>query len=611
MDDLLPEYERELALLRASLREFAQRYPKAAARLAISGEHSEDPHVERLIQSAALLNARASDRLHDRLPELPTALLETLYPEYLRPFPSCAIARFEGTHAIEKLTQPATIDRGTELKTRTGEYPFRTVYDVTFAPLQIVEARYAPTTSAPPGIRLADDTSGIVSITFAARTAGASINQGVPKAVRVFVDGDRRTVAAALDTLMLRANRAFSQAGPTGQWIALDAVPLSIAGFDDAEAVIGQAGSHRTQFRTLLEYFSFPQKFDFIDVNLAALLHGASPCNCVTLHIPVSGLRYDSQPAVLLRGLSATNFKLFCTPVVNLYPLPAESISLENVDLPVYPIVPGGLNRGNVTVYRIHEVRLLRETSNGVVTSIVAPYHSLSHHAAGNDSPVYWRAERDGRLGEFLPGQDMLLSFIDASGHMVSAPGKQIDADLTCTNGNAPARLRIGDPEGDLSSGNEGVTGRIELLCAPSESVGPAGKGDALWDVAAMLSPNPVGLSQAGLAAFKRLLAAHLPSRSSNAMRHIDALAHLTRESVLDWVVMQPQPMLVRGLRVRMAVDDMALTDCAICLFARVLECMLKRYASANSFIQLVLISDRNGADLFRGKPIPGAAALI
>jgi type VI secretion system protein ImpG len=611
MDDLLPEYERELALLRRSLREFAQRYPKAAARLGISGEHSEDPHVERLIQSAALQYARASVRLHDKLPELPIALLETLYPEYLRPFPSCAIAQFEGTHAIKKLTHPATIERGTELKTRTGGYPLLTVYDVTFAPLQIADARYAPTTSAPPGIRLPDDTSGIVSITFAARTAGASINQGMPKTVRVFVDCDRRTVAATLDTLMLRAKRAFSQAGPTGQWIALDAVPLSIPGFDDAEAIIEQQGSRRAQFRTLLEYFSFPQKFDFIDVNLAALLHGAGPCHSATLHIPISGLPYDCAPAVLLRGLSATSFKLFCTPVVNLYPSPAESIQLENVDLPVYPVVSGKLNSAKGSVYRIHEVRLLRETAKGAVTSVVDPYDSLSHHIAANNVAVYWRAERDGRLAEFLPGQDMLLSFIDASGQMVPAPGKQIDADLTCTNGNAPARLRIGDPAGDLLSGNDGLTGRVQLLRAPSESVVHDREGEALWDVAAMLSSHPVGLSQAGLPAFKRLLAAHLPSRLSIAMRHIDAITHLARESVLDWVVMEPQPMLVRGLRVRMAVDETALTDCAICVFARVLEYVLRRYASANSFIQLVLMSGRNGADLFCGKPIPGAAALI
>lgn len=611
MDDHLPEYERELALLRRSLAEFAQRYPKAAARLAISGEHSEDPHVERLIQSAALLNARASKRLDDRLPELPTALLETLYPEYLRPFPSCSIAQFVGTAAIDKLTHPATIKRGTELKTRIGEYPFRTVYDVTFAPVRISDARYASATSAPANVRLPNDTSGIVSFTFTARTAGRPISQGVPKTLRVFVSGDRRTVAATLDTLLLRASRAFVQAGPTAQWIALDAVPLSIPGFDDTDAIIERHGSDRTQFRTLLEYFSFPQKFDFIDVNLAALLHGSGTSDSVTLHLPISGLPYDCAPAVLLRGLTASNFKLFCSPVVNLYPSPAESITLENNDLPVYPIIPGKLNVANGSVYRVHEVRVLRETSTGAVVSVVDPYHSLSHRAVGNNAALFWRADRDGRLAEFLPGQDMLLSFIDSSGQMAPAPGKQIDADLTCTNGNAPAGVRIGDPSGDLVSDNDPLTGRVELLCAPTESAARDRNGGVLWDVAAMLSPGSVGLSQTGLPAFKRFLAAHLISRSSSAMRHIDSLTHLARESVLDWVVMEPQPMLVRGLRVRMAVDETALTDCAVCTFARVLECMLKRYASVNSFIQLVLVSARNGSEIFRGKAIPGAASLI
>src|SRR5581483_10444065 len=68
-DDLLPEYERQLAILRRSLHEFAQRHPTAAARLSITGEHSEDPHVERLIQSAALQFARAAARIDDKYPE--------------------------------------------------------------------------------------------------------------------------------------------------------------------------------------------------------------------------------------------------------------------------------------------------------------------------------------------------------------------------------------------------------------------------------------------------------------------------------------------------------------------------------------------------------------
>ncbi|TKI18884.1 hypothetical protein FCO27_19480, partial [Bacillus pumilus] len=55
MEALLPYYERELAFLRRYSRDFAERYPKIAARLAPAGEQGDDPHVERMIESFALL----------------------------------------------------------------------------------------------------------------------------------------------------------------------------------------------------------------------------------------------------------------------------------------------------------------------------------------------------------------------------------------------------------------------------------------------------------------------------------------------------------------------------------------------------------------------------
>ena len=93
MDDLVRYYERELALLRERAREFAERYPKIATRLALRGDSgSEDPHAERLFETFALLAARAAKNIEDDYPEFTKALIGTLYPHYLRPFPSCSIA---------------------------------------------------------------------------------------------------------------------------------------------------------------------------------------------------------------------------------------------------------------------------------------------------------------------------------------------------------------------------------------------------------------------------------------------------------------------------------------------------------------------------------------
>ncbi len=609
LDDLLPHYERELAILRRSLGEFARRHPEAAARLSISGEHSEDPHVERLLQSAALIFARSSAYIDDDYPELTTAMLEIMYPEYLRPFPSCSIARFEGSDAIGKLTDPFTIERGAELKTRKGEYPFRTIYDVVFAPVLIANARYAPATSAPAKARLHAQTTGIVSITFAALAADAMLSRGMPERVRVFVDGDRRTVAAAMDTLLLRASNAFVEADGNGTWIALDAVPVSCAGFDHDEALIDRHGKGRSRFRVLLEFFSFPEKFDFIDIDLSAMMRTARGCHSVTLHLPIQDLHCNSAHGQLLQRLAASNFKLFCTPVINLFAAPAQPIPLEKPELRVYPIMPDTLRASDTSAYRVDAVRLTQDTSDGTVTEDLRGYHSLLIHTT--DGKPYWLAERGGRLADFVPGNDMLLSLVDGNGKPMDVCGVQIDMDLTCTNGDLPASLQVGDPHGDFIYANQTLTGRASMLRLPTQSSARTKIPDQLWNIVGMLSGGPLNLCQEALPVFKRLLAAHAPSRSTSAKRHIDSLKHLAHEPALEWIVMKPQPRMMRGIRVRVAIDETGLYDCPVSVLARVLESGFVHYAPSNSFVQLVLLSAQNGAELMRGEPLCGAIPLL
>ncbi|MGC6693504.1 type VI secretion system baseplate subunit TssF, partial [Burkholderia pseudomallei] len=104
MNDLLPHYDRGIALLRRSMREFARRHPTIATRLGIADGPADDMHVERLIQSFALVCAQIGAALDDEYPEFTEALVETVFPDYLRPFPPCSIAQF---HAPPPFVQPA------------------------------------------------------------------------------------------------------------------------------------------------------------------------------------------------------------------------------------------------------------------------------------------------------------------------------------------------------------------------------------------------------------------------------------------------------------------------------------------------------------------------
>ena len=90
-DELLAYYQEELAYFRQVAPEFARRHPGLARRLRMSEAEVDDPHVERLIQAVAFLNARTRRKIDDDFSEISKAILQTLYPQYLAPFPSATI----------------------------------------------------------------------------------------------------------------------------------------------------------------------------------------------------------------------------------------------------------------------------------------------------------------------------------------------------------------------------------------------------------------------------------------------------------------------------------------------------------------------------------------
>src|SRR5258708_6051460 len=134
-ETLYPYYQRALVFFRQLAGEFAKQYPGAAGRLLLEQGRSVDPHVERLIESFALLAGRIHHKLDDEFPELTDALLSVLYPHYLAPVPSMSVVQFDLNYAQAQLPEGFPMPAHTRLKTRElidglrVEYP--TGYPVT------------------------------------------------------------------------------------------------------------------------------------------------------------------------------------------------------------------------------------------------------------------------------------------------------------------------------------------------------------------------------------------------------------------------------------------------------------------------------------------------
>ena len=609
MEDLLPHYERELAMLRRSLHDFAARYPKIAARLAISGEHSDDPHVERMLQSFALLAARIDTRLEDDYPEFTEGMLQALYPHYLRPYPSCSIVEFDAEGVFEGLSSPVTITRGAELVSKTQSCRFRTAYDVTLAPIRITAARYLPSASAPAGASLPSDTAGLAAITFSQASTAAGLKAITPPTIRLHLHGQREIVTALSDTLLLRATKAFVEADGNGRWIALDRLPIRPVGFAPEDALIDAASEAAKPFQLLAEYFAFPDKFDFLDLDAASMLAAAGPCRTLTLHVAIEGVHEDSWAGQRIAQLSPRHLKLCCTPVINLFPTKAEPIKIDALAhaYVVNPKVQKSANTADFTVYSVDSVYPEKQSPTG--PTAFQPFYGLMHGSAAALSGPYWVARTD----EDPARRDApctRLAFVGLDGHPAPVPATQVAVDVTCTNRNVPATLPYGAATGDLIVEGGSIASRVVFLRRPTDSLRAQQNNGSLWRLLAQFTPHTIGLSAEGLEEIKRLLR-QFATLSPTPARHIEGIAFVSARSTMQWIVMEPCPSLVRGIEVTLAVDEQAFSGSSISAFIDVMDRFFAPFAPQNSFVQLVVISKSTGVELRRCEPRQGAVALL
>lgn len=620
MDNLLPYYEYEIGLLSRGLTEFARRHPKIGARLGISNGQ-DDMHVERMIQTFALLAARINARIEDSYPEFTHSLLEVLYPEYLRSVPACAIAQFDPAALFGQLTGPLAVQRGTPLDANTSPCRFRTVYDIALAPLRIHSARHAPAALAPSAVRLQPDTTGTLSITFASATASGIFDATIPAGpVRVHLSGERGLVASVMDALLLRASAAFVEVDHSGRWIPLSAIPVDITGFSEAESLLPpEPAQTSAALRTLIEYFAFPEKFDFVDIDLGRLRRAAKApaARFLTLHIALRDMPADSIAAQALSDLDASAFKLFCTPVVNLFRRDATPIQLTGSDA-AYPVTPVPLQSGSaLDVYSIDAVQLddrmqsERENAQSARRIVVGPYRTLSHGQQVHRDTVYWTAFRDPDLPGGASRAPLLLSLVDLNGETVHPRQPQIDVEVTATNGDLPSLMSIGAPDSDLLHEGAALSCPIRLLTRPtSPGALPQGQ-DALWRVLAGLAKRPFELPKAELKTLKEFLKLHAP-RMGSTQRSIDAIVGVEYRPALRWMSLACQfPSFVRGMEILIALDESAMRNIALSLFARVIDQFFAPYAPTNSYVQVILHSASTGKILLSCAPQPGTHPLI
>ena len=189
-NDFLRYYLEELSYLREMGQQFARSYPKVASRLELQPGECPDPHVERLIESFAFLTARIQSDLDSDFPEVAAELLDVLYPHYLRPVPSMAVARFDFDPERAKLTSGFEIAKHTQLFAVADQGAvcrMRTCYPVTLWPVKVTRAEMEvagalrlPRQRRRRGAASAPRVARAIRSKSSASTSSASISTAIP-----------------------------------------------------------------------------------------------------------------------------------------------------------------------------------------------------------------------------------------------------------------------------------------------------------------------------------------------------------------------------------------------------------------------------------------------
>jgi type VI secretion system protein ImpG len=609
-DDLKSYFESELTFLRQMGAEFAEKHPKIAARLVLEPDRCEDPHVERILEAFALLAARVHLRIDDDFPRITEALLNILYPHYLRPIPSMTVAEFHSDPERGKLTSKLEIPRGTVLYSRPVEgvpCKFQTCYDAALWPLRVSEAQWMTPDRLNPTLR-APEASAVLRMELEC-FPDVSFQKLEIENLPFYLYGEAAVMYVLYELLCSNCVRiALRDPGnPKALPRYLPGRSLTPLGFGENEGVLPYPRRSFLGYRLLQEYFAFPTKFFFFELAGLAELAAAGLKSKAEILFLISSFEQEAWQHRLEVAVSAKTLRLGCTPIINLFPQTAEPILLDQTRYE-YPVVPDARRRQSMEVYSVDEV-----FSTDPETHETVDYKPLySQQLTAQDSGVaYWYSSRRPSTRKGDEGTDVVLSLVDLSARPMHLDYNTVTVRCTCTNRDIVSRLPFGSEVGDFEMTGAAAIKRIVALHRPSRTVRPPMEGKVLWALISHLSLNYLSLVDEGREALQTILKLYDFSESAEARKQIAGITAVHSRRHFTRLTSEQGITFARGNRVEMEFDEDQFSGGGAYLFASVLEHFLGLYVSMNSFSQLVARSRQRKEPLGEWPPRAGQSMLM
>ena len=622
---LLSHYETELAFLRDMGAEFAQAYPKIAARLGMEGMEVLDPYVERLLEGTAFLSARVQLALEMQFPAFTSNLLEIVYPHFLAPTPSMMVVGFEPDLGNAGVKEGFVLKRGARLRSRAidGEQTacqFRTAADLTLWPVEFAEVEYLDSRGGLVAAGVGRDTAARAGIRLRLKRRDGGKMSALPmNALTLHLTGQGAEAWVLHEAL---ATKVVGMVGRSvdrrADWTqSLPGAASTPKGFSRDEALLPTPRRSFDGYRLLQEYFAMPERFHFVELTgmLPALRRADGPE--VDLYLLLADALPDSGACV-----RRETFVLNAVPAVNLFERPFDRIHLTNSDTEQY-VTPNRTAPLDFEVFSIDRVLGISGKTNDE-TEFRPFYSATDITAAGESHPAYYtihrrmrqRNEKERLRGvrtSYL-GSEVYLSLVDARQAPYAADLTQLSVTGLCTNRDLPLLLSTAGKDAFHLPDGGPVVG-IATIVSPTRPRPTIAQGETAWRLISHLSLNYLSITDAeggrgGAEALRELIGLYAPSGDRVVAKQLEALRGVATRPIVRRMTDEVLSTAVRGLEIKLDFDESFFDGSGVYVLASVLERFFRKYVTINSFTETVLTTQQRG-EIIRWRPEQGLGRMI
>ena len=379
-------------------------------------------------------------------------------------------------------------------------------------------------------------------------------------------------------------------------------------GFDIAEGLLPYPSSSFMGYRLLTEFFSFQEKFQFIDFTQLDI--GINNSFDDTLNIYLYLRESDIE---LEHQVNVGMFALGCTPIVNIFEQIADPIPLTHTESE-YPIVPDARRREGLEIYSV--VNAGATDSDGKYTPY-RPFYGIDHSQNQKQKSAFWLTSRR----EIFEGEhrnelasEMNIRLVDLNFNPYELSDQSLDLQLLCTNRNLPRKLPTGQGQPFMQVvDNEYPTEKISCVVNPTSTIRPPLRERGYWRLISHLNLNHLSLSNGGgsVEAIKEILRLYDFRDSASTRNMIDSIMAIHTKPITAPIQIEGLVSMCRGTQIELTLDPIMLAGTSPLMFSSVLERFFGLYGSINSFTRLIITLNGKDGEFKRWPPRAGEKALI